>query len=426
MANLQNTCIPLFKTAINTEGNFMLPITPVLHSLMQRKFGVFLFALQIAFATAIFSNLGFVSQTLTAFCKRPSGINENQLFSVTMRSIGAKIHYADVQHDLNSLQGIANVEQVAYMRWIPLWWQGGEETLRTQVEKNSLAQPIVESNVSPHALAALGLNIIAGRDFLPEDMMIKTSASGTRAKKIIITQVLAEILFEHAESAIGKIVYEGDMDFEIIGVTHNWLGFRPRIHEQNESTAFFPQIDEGDDVEQRYIVRTKNIQLTAAVIENVSRYLMQNYHNELNLNINKISEVKTETFNTDNMISILLKVINIVLGAVVAIAISGQTLFWINQRIKQIGVRRALGASQRDIMVLLLLENTIICSAGLAVGILLSLLANQATLTLGYPPLPPLFLMSTCVLLLALCLISTAIPAWRASKISPSVATRTL
>jgi putative ABC transport system permease protein len=235
---------------------------------------------------------------------------------------------------------------------------------------------------------------------------------------------LAKALFKNEHAAIEKIVYDGDATFEIIGVTNDWLGFHLHHPEPTERTVFMAHYYEQASG-QCYLIKTKNKHDRTKVIEEVSKLLIKTYRNELILKITKIDDAKYQAWKSNRIYARLLLTINIALGFVVAFSISGQTLFWINQRIKQIGVRRALGASQRDIVKLLLTENIIICSIGLALGALLTLAANQIIINLHFPPIPPKYLITTCLTLLTICLVSTLIPAWRASKISPSVATRT-
>jgi putative ABC transport system permease protein len=161
----------------------MLHLAPIFRTLMRRKFGVFLLIIQIALATAIFSNLGFVSQDLDQTAMRPSGIPDDQLFSVDIRTIGSKLHYADVQRDMNNLQELPDIEQAALVGSVPLAGDAGDGTLRTRAEKDSPSQSVAKVGVSTLAISTMGLQIIAGRDFQEEDMAIQTPANNHWRKR---------------------------------------------------------------------------------------------------------------------------------------------------------------------------------------------------------------------------------------------------
>lgn len=403
----------------------MLPIVPIINALMQRKFSVSLLILQIALTTAIFSNLSFVALEFDRRYTRPSDIKDDLLFTVLLRSIDSTINYAEALRDISSLQKIPGIVSSSIFRWSPFSGNASTGALRTHPDENAPALKTAMIDVSIQALTTLELKVVAGRDFRMEDMIVENNTANTGSRKIIVTQVLAKAIFENAQNAIGKSVFDGDTRFEIIGVTCDWMGIGIDSSEPAEHSLFIPHYWDGDP-EQRYIIRVNDNHFREAAITETIKQLQHNHQHKVFLYIEKMDELKKQTSIPGHKFSILLKTINVVLGLVVAFAISGQTLFSIQQRTKQIGLRRALGASQRDIIILLLIENTIILVLGLIAGISLAFYANQFVIRMGYPSLPPIYLIITCLSLLVLSLTSTIIPAISAGKISPGVATRTL
>ena len=112
---------------------------------------------------------------------------------------------------------------------------------------------------------------------------------------------------------------------------------------------------------------------------------------------------------------------------VTASGILGMASFWVGQRRKQIGVRRALGARRSDILRYYLLENFIVTSIGIGIGIVLALLLNQIvaeSLSLSRLPLSDLAI--GMVLLWLVGQAATFAPARRASLIAPATATRSV
>lgn len=389
-------------------------------NLAHRKLGVALLAIQIALASAIFSNLEFISNRLETFCAQSTGIHEEQLLSLSMRLVDYKISMTDIQEDIQLLEQLPQIMSVAYMRWIPLWRRTNESALSLNPD-GALAQTISESDVSPFAIATLDLQILTGRDLNATDFVFANADKNISANNVLITQSLAEHLFGKSVDAINKMIYINGQSHTIVGVCSNWPGFKPSLQQPKEFTVFIPQILDGSN-EIRYLIRASNGLSTDAVAQSAVKIFNNKY---LVARADKISAVKADTLNSDIMTSRLLKIMNLVLGMVVAIAIGGQTFFWVGQRTKQIGIRRALGASKQDIMVMLLQESTLIACLGLVLGIYPSLAASQYFIGLGYPHLPVSYLLVTNIILLVLCLASTAIPIFKASKLSPSLATRT-
>lgn len=404
----------------------MWQLMPILKILMRRKFGVFLLVIQIAFATMIFSNVGFITQQIKLLISHPSGIAEELLFVITLRPLNTSIDYSRALIDMSDLQSIPYVESVASIQWEPLGGRFLSETLRTKTQQDSASEDVVSTDISYRCLTTLKLNILAGRDFLPDDMIVKSAVVTEKPIPIIVTKILAESLFGSVSNAVGKYVYEGENVLEVVGVTNNWLGFTLPFNERAEKTVFYPRYD-PTHTEHRYLVRVKSVDARDAVIDMVTQILTDNYNNQLLSWAEKVNLLKDKSNHKYSIYRKLCITLLITLGLVVALAIGGQTLFWVNQQLKQIGIRRALGASRNAIVIQVLIENGIICILGLLIGIMFSLAMNKVVIKhINMMPMSPLFLCGTCVMIFFISLTCAAIPACRAGNILPSVATRSV
>ena len=120
-------------------------------------------------------------------------------------------------------------------------------------------------------------------------------------------------------------------------------------------------------------------------------------------------------------------IICVVLLAVTAAGIVGLTSFWVSQRRKQIGVRRALGARQRDILTYFLTENFLISAAGVVLGTVLAIIFNLWTVTrFAMDPMSMAYVGTGVLVLLLLGQGAVLAPALRASRVSPVEATRSV
>jgi len=114
-------------------------------------------------------------------------------------------------------------------------------------------------------------------------------------------------------------------------------------------------------------------------------------------------------------------------GLILAIVgVYGVVSFTVSQRTRDIGIRRALGASSRDILHLVWLQGVRLVMAGLVVGTIVAwALARAMThLVAGITTSDPVTYVSVAVLLGAVALLACWIPAWRAMKVDPMVALR--
>jgi putative ABC transport system permease protein len=178
-----------------------------------------------------------------------------------------------------------------------------------------------------------------------------------------------------------------------------------------------------------YIVRAKPGQLAAAMRDARKALLAQNRMRIIDPDNGVLSfaEIRHRAYDSDRGMAILMGIICAVLLVITAAGIVGLTSFWVGQRRKQIGIRRALGATQHDILGYFLTENFLISSAGMVLGIALAVAVNLwMILHVDMARLPLAYLAGGAVLLLLLGQGAALAPALRASRVSPVVATRTV
>jgi len=137
------------------------------------------------------------------------------------------------------------------------------------------------------------------------------------------------------------------------------------------------------------------------------------------------AEVRAHAYQTDRGMAIVMGVICVVLLTITAAGILGLTSFWVGQRRKQIGVRRALGATRRDILHYFLTENLLISTAGVVLGAVLALGLNVWLVShFEMERMSLLYVLAGLVLLPLLGQAATLAPALRASRVPPVEATR--
>ena len=100
--------------------------------------------------------------------------------------------------------------------------------------------------------------------------------------------------------------------------------------------------------------------------------------------------------------------------------------YTVQLRVRDFGIRRALGATTRDVLRLVVASAVPVIATGVIIGLVLSMVLSRllTTMLFGVQPLDPLTFASVTVLLLVTAAAATAGPAWRATRIDPVVALR--
>jgi predicted permease len=109
-----------------------------------------------------------------------------------------------------------------------------------------------------------------------------------------------------------------------------------------------------------------------------------------------------------------------------AIGIYGVLAYMVGQRSREIGLRMALGATRDDILKLILRKGIVLAGVGVTAGVILSASAASlmASLLYGVRPHDPAVFLAVPLLLLAVAVLASYLPAWRATKVDPMFALR--
>ena len=144
-------------------------------------------------------------------------------------------------------------------------------------------------------------------------------------------------------------------------------------------------------------------------------------------NTKTLAELRQEYYQQQRSMVWLLGIVCIALLLITALGIVGLASFWVQQRTKQIGVRRALGATRGQILRYFQVENFLLATVGIVIGMLMAYAINQ--LLMGryeLPRLPLSYLPIGAVALWLLGQIAVYGPARRAAMVPPAVATRSV
>ena len=408
-----------------------MEIRPILSTLMRHKIAALLIVLEIALTCAIVCNALFLIGERMDRMNMPSGIAENQLVRIqaaSMRQLSDNdaLNAAITREYLDVLRKVPGVKMAGIANQIPFGGSSNNSGVRLSLEQqhSSLNATVYldESNL----LETFGLRLLSGRDFAPDDYqdiaVLQKSGEEARIPVAIINRGMAEKLFP-GDNAVGKVFYSwSDTPTRVIGVVEELA--RPNSVGDGPYAMIFPLREYGPGL--HYMLRTEPGR-GGEVLKAALAALKKADPNLLVVNDDTFDEIRARFFEQDRSMAWMLVVVIAALMLVTALGIVGLASFWVQQRTKQIGVRRALGATRGQILRYFQAENFLLATAGIVLGMLLAYAINQLLMSkYELPRLPLFYLPIGAVALWLLGQIAVYWPARRAASVPPAIATRSV
>lgn len=400
-----------------------MPIGPILRSMKHNRTRFALIILEIAITLAIVTNCVNMIMAERAKMQQKSGFDDENLLSVAGRPFAPEFQQDGfienvVNADLRAIKAMPGVKAAAATYFRP--WQGGGSSgiWKTEGYSDKFQAQIYAARGG--IFDVLGTKVTQGRDFTEND----TPASPDEPTKVtIISRSLAKKLWGDA-NPIGKVVTDGDGNRprQVIGIIDEF--YNPYAWNIGEYVLFTPgrAYDGGGSV---YLIRTEPGQMKQVASQIEARLLGVNPGRVFRAQT--ISEIKDGYFTAGKLIIRSMAAVIIVLVFVTALGILGITSLAVSERTKQIGTRRALGATKGDILKHFLTENWIVTTAGLLLGVAATYGLNYFLVSQFTETKMPWYLVGIGMVLLWLNgLVATIPPALRAATVSPAIATRSV
>ena len=406
----------------------MLQLRPIFSTLRRHRTAALLIVFEIALTCAIVCNAVFLIANRIERLRFGTGMADNELVVIGTRSIGHDANSAaGTREDLAALRALPGVRSAAIVAGIPF---GDQMTMSGVNMKPGQETPVLhaamfESDVGLPSV--LGLRMIAGRDFNADEIIDQADLEKSNYKLagIIVTRAMAERLFPDG-NAVGKSIYIfGDEPTRIVGEVERLIVSHPDRGDQSDLYSVILPVrntfNSGD-----YVLRTDPgqrqavIKAAVAALERVDPHRVAQAHRTF-------EDMRGEFYQADLSMAWLLAGVCVALLVVTAFGIVGLASFWVQQRTKMIGTRRALGATRGQILRYFQTENLLLTTAGIAIGMLGAFAINQWLMTqYELPRLPALYLPLGALVLWALGQVAVLAPARRAAALPPAHAMRGL
>jgi putative ABC transport system permease protein len=359
-------------------------------------------------------NLGFTTSRLVTFSVDPrlAGYDQSQTLGLYQRILdgleslaGTRLAAATSDPELANDNSGSNITVAGYE---------AQENEDMNVET---------ARVSSSYFATLGMPLLAGRQFSAQDRQ------GTQ-KVAIVNRSFAGKYFGTPQNAIGGYFCwgAGDVtpDIQIVGVVED--ARHANVRDRIRRTVFTPFLQENqagvDGGGMTFYVRTAP---EADNGETTIRQFMHRLDRSIALdNFRTMQEQMDKSLAPERAIAFLASSFGTLAALMAAIGIYGVLAYSSALRVREFGIRIAVGASSQSLIRMVFVEAVWMVGIGVAAGLpLATLLARAVRARLfGIPATDPLALSLACVAVIFLAIVAGALPARRAARIDPVIALR--
>ena len=382
---------------------------------------------ELAMAVVLLVCAGLLIQSLWRLRNVNSGLNPENVLTFNLALPEVKYDYnrqsqffADLKSRLESAPGVQSASSI-----YPLPLSGERFSISFQIE----GRPVPEKD-EPSGdffttgigyFRTMGIPIIKGRDFNETDRHGSTPA-------IIITDTFARQYFPN-EDPIGKRIQPGISSIEgeestmreIVGVVgdvrNRALNTEPRAayyvpQTQVPFTQMVLVVKTNTEPHSLVSAATKDVAAMDADLPLFGVKTMEEYLS---------ASVASPRFNTT-----LLSIFAGVALLLTIVGLYGVMSYSVAQRTNEIGIRLALGAQGRDVLMMIVKQGSKLIVIGLAIGLIgaFALTRLLASLLFGVKEKDPFTFAAVAMLLAIVALLACYIPAWRATKVDPMEALR--
>jgi predicted permease len=319
---------------------------------------------------------------------------------------------------IEALETIPGVRSVGYVSQIPLGGGGttanvfADQTIELRPSNAAAGSQMLR--ISPDYLHAAGTSLLAGRAFTWDD-------DKNAPRVAMVNRLFAIRVFGSVTDAIGKYFKMEDGTREqVVGIVEN--GKYDNLNEDQKPAMFLPFL-QWPSSRTVLIVRSERDprQLTSAI-----RGTLRNLDDGLPFNLQTwIQEMDLALF-ASRMATMSLGVLGL-MGAMLSITgIFGMAAYSVSKRLRELGIRVALGAQRREVLQAALGRPVRVLAYGSVAGLILGILASRVLASIVYQATPrdPLVLAGVVLAMSLLGLLATWIPAQRALSVDPLILLR--
>ena len=412
-------------TRLNIETTLREQGSSVSGAQSHARFRKSLVVSQIILTTVLLVGAGLFAHSLNNLQRLDLGLRADHLitFSIAPELNGYSpqrtiAFFDDLRAGLAALPGVRSVSaaEIAILA-------GNDSSKNVTVEGYQAHEgedmDVLNNQVGPDYFATMGIPLLNGREFTNSD------AAGGQ-KVAIINETMSRRFFANRNPVGSHFAFgSGDrirLDIEIVGVVKDSKHSAAR--DQAGPFAYIPYAQWENLGRITFYARTE--QDVAAIAPSLRSEVRRRDANLPIYDLKTLQQQADESLFADRFLTFLSVCFGLLAAALAAIGLYGVMAYTVTRRIREIGIRIALGAGQGRVAWLILREVALLTSLGLLTGAPLAFALGRAaeSLLFGVKASDPPVYIAVSLLLACVAMLGGYIPARRASKVDPMVALR--
>jgi putative ABC transport system permease protein len=433
-----------FAVALTTLIGLAVGLVPAVHAsrrdpqmglqqTSQRTAGGYQFArgtlvvAEVALALVLLVSAGLLLHSLRRLFATDPGFDGSHVLTMQVQESGHRFDTDSARQQfftqaLEAVRQVPGVTSAAFTSQLPL--SGDLDTYGVEFEAypNDTSEAGFRYAVSPGYFDAMRIPLRRGR------VLDERDRAGAPVA-VLISESFAKRKFPHQDPLgqrvrIGPDAGQARAPWDIIvGVVGDVKQTSLAI---NEADAFYTtpaQWSWVDDV-QSLVVRTRGD--AAALAPAVRSAIWSVDKDQPIVRVATMENLLAASEAQRRFALILFEAFALVALALAATGMYGVLAGSVTERMREIGIRAALGASRGNILALVVRQGLVLTAAGVAIGLMGALAASQAltTLLFGISQLDPITYLGVITLLGAVAVVACGLPAWRAAQVDPSITLR--
>jgi putative ABC transport system permease protein len=440
--------VPRLPSSSGTSGGLSLSSGSVRitgsTSRRQRIFAV----TQIAASFVLLAGASTLITTLIALQRAQTGLDTQHVLAIDVppmsygKTPGQVVDfYKESMRRIDALPGVSKTAFGNVVPWRdPGFGPGLQFSADGHVHAPGVEDPRAQwQAISPGYFAALGVPLIAGRDFnaLDKNDNRNEDIHNQAEPVVIVSQTLAQRMFPN-QDPINRHVYwtdpvlqffpGNDLEKARLTAPHRIIGVTADIddyHVVPEPTlTVYSPFDEGPLFGGRLFIHTGANPY--ALVPSVTRIIRDMSADQPVEHAATLEDIRAEVLTPDRLNSLVFGVFAAVALAIAVVGVAGVLAFSVSARTREFGIRLALGSAPQALLKGVIAEGTVIAAAGVfagaAFGFVLARLAGRYFLDMKMPGALPVCV--SAFLLMAVAVIASALPAARAARVDVMEALR--
>ncbi|MGA8151415.1 MAG: ADOP family duplicated permease [Terriglobales bacterium] len=402
---------------------------------------------QIAASFVLLAGASALIATLIALQRAQTGMDTQHVLAIDVPAMSygktpqqVIDFYKEAMRRIDALPGVS---KTAFGDVVP-WRDGGgpagpgfQFSADGHVHAAGVEDPRAQSrSISPGFFAALGVPIIAGRDFNALDYQ-NNDQNNNQEPVVIVSETLARRMFPN-QDAINRHVYWTDPVLQFFSGTdlekarlvapHRIIGVTADVDDEHvvpePTLTIYSSFDEGAIFGGRLFIHTAANPY--ALVAPVTRIIRDMSADQPVERAATLEDIRAEVLTPDRLNSLVFGVFAAVALAIAVVGVAGVLAFSVSARMREFGIRLALGSEPQRLLKGVIAEGTVIAAAGVlagaAFGFALARLAGRYFLDVKTPGALPVFV--SAFVLMAVAVIASVLPAARAARVDVMQALR--